>query len=374
MKNKLCVILMAALLTILSGCQKPVAEQNVTENPTSYETYETTSANVTTTVEINIDETQTTEFIDVETSDKNSEIITAEHIKCAFESNGKIISIDADVSGENPVNGLYTYTFFPVAKTEESTEKILKAFFGERGDSFILNDLSGVYVLDPDNVTGYYSTASISSNYMVLDTHINDYNPFYENRILELSEMKCTYTEEEAIKLCDDFLKNIGFNDYYLDNVQYFGAVGKNYYYKIIYAISIDGFPTAGKGNYNQLYFYVDNDGLMYAEGNVFNLSGFAKQDCIESGSIMTAKEAVGKLEENIDLISVGYESGSPLPNNLDQNGGINEINIWNIELGYYLVGSEARPCWIFKIGENANNIDTKAFLVVDLIDGAVKT
>lgn len=299
---------------------------------------------------------------------------SCEYLKYNFYSGQKAINIDAHVNVNSFKEKLYSYTFMPKEVDDTYREKVLKAFFGERAEKFTIDSQSGIYVLNPDDITGVYSTAAISSINLTLDTHKNDYNPFYENRIFDYVNMKCRYSEEEAIEFCNSFLVNIGLNDYYLNYVQYFGALELNYYYKISYAISIDNFPSVAKGNYNEVVFYVDNDGLMYAEGYVFDFSNFVEKEYIEYKNIITAKEAVKILEKNIDNIHIAYESGSPLCNSLDENGGINNISIWEINLGYYLIGTEAKPCWFFVIGQNADNIDRKAFLAVDIIDGNVVT
>ena len=370
MKNIYFIINILFCAAILAGCQQLPEKQaaNIEQNSklTSVSDFN------------NSTDTYSNSIYNEEINNQNitnilEENLSAKHLCYKFESEEKVINIDANVNISGSINEMCVYKFVPKTMSDSESQVIVNAFFGERGNDFKIDEISGAYILNPDNVTGTYSTAAIGP-YTIINTHKNDYNPFYENRILDYSNMKCAYSEEEAIELCSNFLKNCNFNDYYLKYIQYFGKLGNNYYYKIAYAISVNNFPTTALGNYNEIFFYVDNDGLMYAEGNIFDLSNFTESQHIDLDNIITAEDAVEILKNNMDIISVGYESGSPVSNSLDKNGGINNIFIWQINLGYYLIGNEARPCWFFDIGQNVDDIDSKAFLAVDLISGDVKS
>lgn len=296
--------------------------------------------------------------------------------KCIAEpSETRTIKFDLDIP-ETPQ--LTAFNYANPKGGQFDIIKIMRVFFGERADDFVIFEESAGEV--------YHNSTDIYDNSLALyekengklylvngDAAAMDFTS--NNMLKSADEMQITLTEEEAIALCDKFLNDCGVTGYKYDYTYYYGAT-QSTFYSIRYYYELDSLPTSsptsdGKG-FGNITFLVDDHGIEKIKGNLFDNDSFNREQNINPTQIISSAEAIGFVEKHAALIRCGNETPKFDKYFSERGEGLLYLPIREMKLGYWFSEKNGiNLAWIFFIGED-DAIEKSASFAIDAISGKV--
>lgn len=290
-----------------------------------------------------------------------------------FTSNGRTLDINAKVNvSEVDFNRIYTYQMTQNEIPDELSNRIIKAYFGyERTpDDVGVDDIMqfGDFT-DPENYFYLYSTIQ---EVFLLDNQRHQFYPFEDAVYLDVNNVQCSITPQDAILMCDSFIEEIGFDDYSLDYIQGFGRGNNTQHYKVVYSRRLDDIPYITRAEYTQVEFRVDDEGIGWVKGGLFDVSEKAKVK-----SMLSLEDAVEKLKDTFAQTDILIFGGSYLSQFSDEETWylhtypIREITL-EYGLSYHGVGVAINPIWRFLFDDGNGNGDRSIIYGVNAITGDV--
>lgn len=290
-----------------------------------------------------------------------------------FTSNGRTLDINAKVNvSEVDFNRIYTYQMTQNEIPDELSNRIIKAYFGyERTpDDVGVDDIMqfGDFT-DPENYFYLYSTIQ---EVFLLDNQRHQFYPFEDAVYLDVNDVQCSITPQDAILMCDSFIEEIGFDDYSLDYIQGFGRGNNTQHYKVVYTRRLDDIPYITRAEYTQVEFRVDDEGIGWVKGGLFDVSEKAKVK-----SMLSLEDAVEKLKDTFAQTDILVFGGSYLSQFSDEETWylhtypIREITL-EYGLSYHGVGVAINPIWRFLFDDGNGNGDRSIIYGINAITGDV--
>lgn len=297
-----------------------------------------------------------------------SEILTActdtkiEQTVPATGGTSLLISADVNVEGITRVSQ-YEYVLMDI--TEEERAELFQSVFPETADQAEYDELNDVWTLDIDPAIRNYFLYQISysnggatipgEQIIVFENRYYDLYPFEDNRLGSVSDSRVNVSLDEAESVCRKVVDSItDTGDYAVDFIHAYGNNGRRPYLKLVFKRMLDGMPVT---TYNDLAFLFDKDGIEKVSGSLFSV-----KDTGLGGTILSPKEAVGKLQEQAAFLDFEGESSV----------AVNEIT-----LEYVVVISDdgkilVTPVWRFLLGEGEDerNFLRQKILGIDAVTG----
>lgn len=290
-----------------------------------------------------------------------------------FTSNGRTLDINAKVNvSDVDCNKIYTYQMTQKEIPDELSNRIIKAYFGyERTPDNIgvANIMRFGDFTDPESYFYLYSTIQ---EVFFLDNQRHQFYPFEDAVYLDVNDVQCSITPQDAILICDSFIEEIGFDDYCLDYIQGFGRGNNTQHYKVVYTRRLDGIPYIAKAEYSQVEFRVDDEGIGEVQGGLFDVS---KKTMVKS--MLSLEEAVEKLKDTFAQTDILVFGGSYLSKFSDEETWyLHTYPIREITLEYGIshdgVCVVINPIWRFLFDDGNGNGDRSIIYGINAITGNV--
>lgn len=366
MKNFAKLTLIFILLCVsLSGCKKSPAE--VTENSS------TSSHTPMPPEKLWADYTSTGDELII--GDDEKHIYREITAKCVIApSETRTVKFDLDIP-EVPEFTAYNRDFQQCGQYELTD--IMSVFYGESAKDFApFEDSAEVYHNSKDasdNSIALFDKGTGKINLVYRDAAAMDFSS--ANMLKSADEMSLQITEENAISLCEKFLRDCNITGYKYGCTNYYGAT-QSAFYSICYYYELDSLPASssisnGYGFCN-LIFHVNDNGIAEIKGSLFDENSFSRKESIDAAQIISPREAINFVAKQAAVIRVGNQNPE-FDKYFSQKGeGLLYLPICEMKLGYWFSKNDGiKLSWIFFIGENGT-IDRGATFAIDALTGKV--
>lgn len=295
--------------------------------------------------------------------------------KCVIApSETRTVKFDLDIP-ETPDITAYNHDF-PKCGQYELTD-IMSVFYGEAAKDFVpFEDTAEVYHNSKDasdNSIALFDKGTGKLYLVYRDAAAMDFSS--ANMLKSADEMTIDITEDNAISLCEKFLRDCNITGYKYGYTNYYG-VAQSAFYSICYYYELDSLPASssisnGEGFCN-LIFHVDDNGIAAIKGSLFDENSFFRQNSIDAAQIISPREAINYVAKQAAVIRAGNQN--PIFDEyFSQKGeGLLYLPICEMKFGYWFSKNDGiKLSWIFYIGENGI-IDRGAAFAIDALTGKV--
>lgn len=354
MRNTFLLVLCAAEILLLSGCQ-PVPESsssrgNISEINTESDALQSDS--------------HFTQQSDDVASDKQGITVMPEspsHIAETIVGDNIGINIDAYVTIPD-CETLYCYTYQTENADESHAEKLKNALW--QGEDMECDSALGRYTITPMGEDTF--TIETRLYRISLKNHGTNLCFFASNAYAERCNVLSAYTESEAESLCEKVFSEVcGMDSVPLSAISYGKNIGEKFC-RIVTAPLIDGVPVIDSKTMSS--FDICDKGMCNAKIYCYK---FSRAEIVNE--ILSLDEAVDMLRQSTNKISLfaNDDECSIMGYTADGNGKLTQIDVKEIRLGYVLSdSSEVYPAWIFVPGNNL--ADYSQIFAVNALNGEV--
>ncbi len=309
----------------------------------------------------------------IDTTSSNQTVIDLNTHEELFESftsaNNISLNIDAKVNEcLADTRQLYVYDLNIDYDIDVVAQKAAEVFFGIESECIIYDDQLGSYIYDADTSDREYFTLYKDSFLISASGHSKNLCPYASNRFP--SNTIDDNESNKAIQVCSDFLTDIGLVNYELDYLFYYGKEIGEPFYNINMCLKINNMPVVSKIMATKCSFDIA-DNRVYA----FDLCHYDLIPRTLVTNPLSLDQAVEKLKQQIDLITIKPRKGSEIEYFLNGNGAIVQYNI--VEISYEYIARKkgdtivVSPSWRFILGD-ASNQDRSILLAIDSQTGEV--
>ena len=229
--------------------------------------------------------------------------------KCVIApSETRTVKFDLDIP-EIPEFTAYNHDFPKCGQYE--LKDIMSVFYGEAAKDFTpFEDSAEVYHNSKDasdNSIALFDKGTGKINLVYRDAAAMDFSS--ANMLQSADEMAIDISEENAISLCDKFLRDCNITGYKYGFTSYYGAT-QSTFYSICYYYELDSLPASssmsnGYGFCN-LIFHVNDNGIAEIKGSLFDENSFSRKESIGAAQIISPREAINFVAKQASVIRAG--------------------------------------------------------------------
>lgn len=356
-KNKL-IIANITIALLLSACQTAPTASDKNGMTIAQKSEEDSSSS---TASVIIEENEITE---TEITGEDESIITDAVINKIFSNDETTININAVVSDNATDMHMFTYSDHVINNDEY--KQILTAFFGSKYENLVYDKENNVYTYDTEQ--GTFVAEQINSHKIRISGRGINLCPYDSNKYDYNTEL--SFSSEEAIIYCDEFIKNAGLAGYVFSNITAYGKNEGVPYYKITYKYVLDDKYVTTEFSNSDIVFNCIESGIYSVTGNIYDYMLYNDKPTLISAE--KATDILFDYSNNIMIYCNSDKNNDFLPCS-DEKGRISVFNIIYVNIEYVCnYDNIIVPSWRFYLSSDDINMNKNIVLAVDAVNGDV--